>query len=155
MQDGTPKDVTEVRKSIRDLLLDSQDSTTAKVPELSTSQAQQVLAQVSTLLAELDSSQTATEWAKKAASYKRKVIPYLTKGLLIYISELTSTTGTASADSTGTAAGEHSPQGSNSTLLGENASASPKMAEKATTAAATAGKPTCAPGTQAPRGFYI
>ena len=141
MQDGTPKDVTEVRKSIRDLLLDSQDSTTAKVPELSTSQAQQVLAQVSTLLAELDSGQAATEWAKKAAGYKRKVIPYLTEGLLIYISELAATTGTASAESTSTAAGEHSPQGSNSTLLGKSASTSSKKDEKTTAAEATAELP--------------
>jgi hypothetical protein len=141
MQDGTPKDVTEVRKSIRDLLLDSQDSTTAKVPELSTSQAQQVLAQVSTLLAELDSGQAATEWAKKAAGYKRKVIPYLTEGLLIYISELAATTGTASAESTSTAVGKHSPQGSNSTLLGKSASTSSKKDEKTTAAEATAELP--------------
>jgi hypothetical protein len=90
-QDGTPEDVTEVRKSIRELLLDSRASTTTKAAELSPSQAQQVLAHVSTLLAELDSNQAATGWAKKAASYKKKVIPYLTEGLLIYISEPTST----------------------------------------------------------------
>jgi hypothetical protein len=131
------EDVTEVRKSIRELLLGSQASTMAKVPELSTSQAQQVLAQVSALLADLDSGQAAREWAKKAASYKKKVIPYLTKGLLIYISEPTSTTGTASAEGTGTAAGEHSLQGSNSTLLGESASTSSKKDEKITAAMAT------------------
>jgi hypothetical protein len=77
MQDGTPKDVTKVRKSIRDLLLDSRAYPTKKAPEMSSSQAQQVLAQVSTLLAELDSGQAATGWAKKAASHKKKVIPYL------------------------------------------------------------------------------
>jgi hypothetical protein len=53
--------------------------------------------QVSALLDGLDSSQTATGWAKKAASYKRKAIPYLTKGLLIYISKLAfAATATAS-----------------------------------------------------------
>jgi hypothetical protein len=124
MKDGTPEDVTEVRKSIRKLLLDSRASTTIKAPELSPIQAQQVLAQVSTLLAELDSNQAATGWAKKAASYKKKVIPYLTGGLLIYISEPTATMDTASVESTGTAAGQPSPQGSNSTLLGESASTS-------------------------------
>ena len=83
-----------------------------------------MLAQVSTLLAELDSNQAATGWAKKAASYKKKVIPYLTEGLLIYISEPTATMDTASVENTGTAAGQPSPQGSNSTLLGESASTS-------------------------------
>jgi hypothetical protein len=71
------------------------------------------------------------------ASYKRKVITYLTKGLLIYISQLTSTTATASVENTGTAAGQLSLQGSDSTLLGESASTSSKMDEKTTAKAAT------------------
>jgi hypothetical protein len=110
-QDGTPEYATEVHKSIRELLLDSRAYPTIKAPELSPIEAQQVLAQVSALLAELDSSQTATGRAKKAASYKRKVIPYLTKGFLLYISRLTSTTATASAENVGTAAGQLSLQG--------------------------------------------
>jgi hypothetical protein len=109
-----------------------------KAPELSPIQAQQVLAQVSTLLAELDSSQTATGWAKKAASYKRKVTPYLTEGLLIYISKLTSTTATANVENTGTATGQLALQGSDSTPLGESASTSSKTDEKTTAKAATA-----------------
>jgi hypothetical protein len=82
MQDGTPEDVTEVRKSIRELLLDSRASTTTKVPELSPSQAQQVLAQVSTLLAELDSGQAATEWAKKGSKLQKESDPLLDRGPL-------------------------------------------------------------------------
>jgi hypothetical protein len=133
MLDGTPKDATDVRKSIRELLMDSRTYPLRKAPEMSSTETQQVLAQVSALLAGLDSGQAATPgWAKKAASYKRKVIPYLTEGLLIYISGPTSTTGTASAKNTGTAAGEHSLQGSNSTLLGESASTSSKKDEKTT-----------------------
>jgi hypothetical protein len=57
---------------------------------------------------------------------------------LIYISEPTSTTDTAGVENTGTAAGQHSLQGSESTLLGEGASTSSKMDEKITAKAATA-----------------
>jgi hypothetical protein len=96
---------------------------------MSSIEAQQVLAQVSTLHAELDSGQAATGWAKKAASYKRKTIPYLTKGLLIYISEPASTTGTASVENTGTAAGQLPLQGSDSTMRGS--AARKKIASKA------------------------
>jgi hypothetical protein len=63
------EDVTKVRKSIRDILLDSRAYPTKKAPEVSSSQAQQVLAQVSTLLAGLNSGQAATRWAKKACYY--------------------------------------------------------------------------------------
>jgi hypothetical protein len=119
-------------------LLDSRAYPTKKAPEMSPIEAQQVLAQVSALLAELDSSQAATGWAKKAASYKRKVISYLTKGLLIYISKPTSTTATGSVENTGAATGQLSLQGSDPALLGESASASSKMDEKATAEVATA-----------------
>ena len=83
MQDGTPEDVTEVRKSIRDLLLDSRASTTAKVPELSTGQAQQVLAQVSTLLAELDSVRPGRhKVGKKGSKLQKERDPLLDRGSL-------------------------------------------------------------------------
>jgi hypothetical protein len=66
------------------------------------------------------------------------VIPYLTEGLLIYISEPTSTTDTAGVENTGIAAGQFSLHGSKSALLGESASTSSKMDEKITAEAATA-----------------
>jgi hypothetical protein len=93
VQDGTPGDATDVRKSIRELLLDSRACPAVKAPELNPSRAHQVLVQASALLADWGLGPQApgrhrAQDGQKAASYKKEVIPYLTKGLMIYIRKL-------------------------------------------------------------------